>query len=147
MPAWKKGLIMEGENNGMQAQQNTQQQEGKQQATQQPQQETQQAGASDAGKPAGDSGRGGKNYVEDLQAKEMWCRWNADMTAKVNAFGCVNFSGITDPARLLVLARRVLQSDIVGIDGNLTTAASITVVENAVTEAIDDLDDLGGIDF
>lgn len=32
------------------------------------------------------------------------------------------------------------RDDVVGIDGNLTTAASVTVVENTVTTAIDDLD-------
>ena len=40
-----------------------------------------------------------------------------------------------------------LQSDIVGIDGNLTTAATTTYVESTVTEAIDDLDDLSDTDF
>ena len=40
-----------------------------------------------------------------------------------------------------------LQSDIVGIDGNLTTAATTTYVETTVTDAIDDLDDLSELDF
>ena len=40
-----------------------------------------------------------------------------------------------------------LQDDVTGIDGNLTTAASVQVVESTVTEAIDDLDDLSGLDF
>lgn len=40
-----------------------------------------------------------------------------------------------------------LRDDVVGIDGNLTTAASVTVVENTVTTAIDDLDELGDLDF
>ena len=40
-----------------------------------------------------------------------------------------------------------LQDDVTGIDGNLTTAASVTVVENAVSEAIDDLDDLSEEEF
>lgn len=40
-----------------------------------------------------------------------------------------------------------LAADVVGIDGNLTTAASVTVVENTVTTAIDDLDELGDLDF
>ena len=40
-----------------------------------------------------------------------------------------------------------LRDDVVGIDGNLTTAASVTVVENTVTEAIDDLDELSELDF
>ena len=40
-----------------------------------------------------------------------------------------------------------LRDDVVGIDGNLTTAASVTVVENTVTTAIDDLDELWDLDF
>ena len=40
-----------------------------------------------------------------------------------------------------------LQNDVTGIDGNLTTAASVDRVEEAATEAIDDLDDLSGLDF
>ena len=65
----------------------------------------------------------GKNYVEDLQARDVWGRWNADGTAKVNAFGAVNFSDTTDPARLLVLTRR------------------------ALADAVDDLDDLSELEF
>ena len=40
-----------------------------------------------------------------------------------------------------------LKDDVVGIDGNLSTAASVTIVENAVTEAIDGLDELADLDF
>ena len=40
-----------------------------------------------------------------------------------------------------------LQDDVVGIDGNLSTAASVTVVESTVTEAIDDQDELVELDF
>ena len=40
-----------------------------------------------------------------------------------------------------------LQNDVMGIDGNLTTAATTTYVSETVTEAIDDLDDLSGLDF
>ena len=173
---------------------------------------------------------GGVNYVEDLAAREVWGRWNADRTAKCHSFGAVCFNDVTDPARLLTLTRRALaeavqpkvsyeidvaaldgadcelgdtvavvdtsrepewrlrarvvrrvrtfgdsvlarvtigtvqpvdyasvstlvadvaalQDDIVGIDGNLSTAASVTVVENTVTEAIDDLDELDELAF
>jgi len=173
---------------------------------------------------------GGKNYVEDPEVREQWGRRNADRTAKVNAFGCVNFADVTDPVRLIVLTRRALaeaaqpkvsyeidvaaldadeanlgdtvavidtsrdpewrlkarvvkrvrtfsdsvlarvtigtvqpvdyasmsspsadvaalQSDIVGIDGNLTTAATTTYVETTVTDAIDELEDLSGLYF
>ena len=40
-----------------------------------------------------------------------------------------------------------LQDDVAGIDGNLSVATSITVVENVATEAIDDLDELAELDF
>ena len=173
---------------------------------------------------------GGLNYVEDTAARDVWGRWNAARTAKVHSFGVVNFSDVTDPARLLALTRRALseavqpkvsyevdvaaldaddaelgdtvavvdtsrnpewrlkarivrrvrtfgdgvlarvtigtvqpvdyasvsslaadvaalQSDVTGIDGNLTTAASVTVVENTVTTAIDDLDELAEVEF
>ena len=173
---------------------------------------------------------GGKNYVEDAAARDVWGRWNADRTAKVHSFGQVTFSDVTDPARLLALTRlalaeavqpkvsyeidvaaldggdaelgdtvavvdtsrdpewrlrarvvrrvrvfgetvvarvtvgtvqpvdyasvsslaadvATLRDDVTGIDGNLTTAASVTVVENTVTTAIDDLDELAEVDF
>ena len=172
----------------------------------------------------------GLNYVADENAKLQWGRWNADRTARVHSFGQVNYSDITDPARLLELTRRALaetvqpkvsyeidvaalgnddaelgdtvavidtsrvpewrlkarvvrrvrefgdgvvarvtigtvqpadyasvsslaadvaalQDDVTGIDGNLTTAASVTVVENTVNEAIDDLDELSDLEF
>ena len=168
--------------------------------------------------------------MADEDAKLIWGRWDASRTTRQHSFGKVEFSDVTDPARLLALTRRALaeavqpkvsyeidvaaldgddaelgdtvavvdtsrdpewrlkarvvrrvrefgntvvarvtigtvhpvdyasvsslaadvaalQSDVTGIDGNLTTAASVTVVENTVTEAIDDLDDLSGIDF
>lgn len=173
---------------------------------------------------------GGKNYVEDTAARDLWGRWNASRTAKVSSFGQVTFSDCTDSAKLLALTRAALaeavqpkvsyevdvaaldsdnadlgdtvavidtsrdpewrltariirrvrtfsdsvlarvtigtvqpadyavtsslaadvaalQDDVTGIDGNLTTAASVQVVESTVTEAIDDLDDLSGLDF
>ena len=34
-----------------------------------------------------------------------------------------------------------------GIDGNLSVASSVQVVESTVTEAIDDLDELADLDF
>ena len=40
-----------------------------------------------------------------------------------------------------------LQNDVAGIDGNLSVATSVQVVENTVTTAIDDLDELGDLDF
>ena len=40
-----------------------------------------------------------------------------------------------------------LQDDVAGIDGNLSVATSVQVVESTVTEAIDDLDELVDFDF
>lgn len=40
-----------------------------------------------------------------------------------------------------------LQNDVAGIDGNLSVATSVQVVESTVTEAIDDLDELAELDF
>ena len=173
---------------------------------------------------------GGVNYVEDLAAREVWGRWNADRTAKCHSFGAVCFNDVTDPARLLTLTRRALaeavqpkvsyeidvaalnggecelgdtvavidtsrnpewrlkarvvrrvrtfgdsvlarvtigtvqpvdyasvstlvadvaalQDDIMGIDGNLSTAASTEVVTEVVNDAIEDLDDLSEESF
>ena len=40
-----------------------------------------------------------------------------------------------------------LQNDVAGIDGNLSVATSVQVVESTVTAAIDDLDELVDLDF
>ena len=40
-----------------------------------------------------------------------------------------------------------LQDDVAGIDGNLSVATSTTYVTETVTEAIDELDELGELDF
>ena len=51
------------------------------------------------------------------------------------------------PVPVLAADAAALQDDVTGIDGNLSTAAAVTVVENAATEAIDDLDDLSELGF
>lgn len=40
-----------------------------------------------------------------------------------------------------------LQDDVAGIDGNLSVATSVQVVESTVTTAIDELDELADLDF
>ena len=40
-----------------------------------------------------------------------------------------------------------LQDDVAGIDGNLSVATSTVYVQETVTEAIDDLDELADLDF
>ena len=75
---------------------------------------------------------------------------------RVRAFGDAVVSRVTigtaqkaDYAVTSALAADVaaLQDDVVGIDGNLSVAASVTVVESTVTTAIDDLDELAELDF
>ena len=51
---------------------------------------------------------GGVNYVEDLDALEVWGRWNADRTARVHSFGKVDFPECQDPSSLLALTRAAL---------------------------------------
>ena len=96
------------------------------------------------------------NYVADESATQVWGRWNADRTAKVHSFGDSVIARVTigtvqpvDYASVSSIAADVaaLQSDVTGIDGNLTTVASVAVVENTVTTAIDDLDELAEVEF
>ena len=42
---------------------------------------------------------------------------------------------------------RMVQDDVAGIDGNLSVATSTVYVQETVTEAIDDLDELADLDF
>ena len=93
--------------------------------------------------------------VIDTSRDPEW-RLTARIVKRVRTFGdgivCRVIVGTVQKAdyeQVSVLAADVatLQNDVVGIDGNLSTAASVTVVENTVTEAIDDLDDLSGLDF
>lgn len=104
---------------------------------------------------ADDAGLGDTVAVIDTSRNPQW-RLTARIVRRVRTFGESVLARVTigtvqpvDYASVSTLAADVatLQSDIVGIDGNLTTAASVTVVENTVTEAIDDLDDLSGEEF
>ncbi|MBP3866571.1 MAG: hypothetical protein J6D25_02010 [Eggerthellaceae bacterium] len=54
-----------------------------------------------------------------------------------------------DYAQASALAANVatLRDDAMGIDGNLTSAASTERLPETVTEAIDDLDELADLDF
>ena len=93
--------------------------------------------------------------VIDTSRDPEW-RLTARVVKRVRTFGDSIICRVTvgtvqkaDYEQVSVLAADVatLQNDVVGIDGNLSTAASVTVVENTVTEAIDDLDELGDLDF
>lgn len=93
--------------------------------------------------------------VIDTSRDPEW-RLTARVVRRVRTFGEGVVARVTigtvepvDYAQVSALAADVaaLQDDVVGIDGNLSTAASVTVVENTVTEAIDDLDELGELEF
>ena len=83
-------------------------------------------------------------------------RLRARVVKRVRAFGdavlCRVTSGTVQQVDYAVtssLAADVaaLQNDVAGIDGNLSVATSVQVVESTVTEAIDDLDELADLDF
>lgn len=93
--------------------------------------------------------------VIDTSRDPEW-RLTARVVRRVRTFGEQVVARVTigtvepvDYAQVSALAADVatLRDDVVGIDGNLTTAASVTVVENTVTTAIDDLDELADLDF
>lgn len=68
------------------------------------------------GQPTGGYGRritfgeinGGKNYVENLEAKEIWGRLNPDGT-RSHVFGKVEFDDVEDPYELLELTKEKLK--------------------------------------
>ena len=93
--------------------------------------------------------------VIDTSCSPEW-RLTARIVRRVRTFGETVVARVTvgtaqraDYEQVSALAADVatLQNDVVGIDGNLSTAASVTVVESTVTTAIDDLDELGELDF
>ena len=93
--------------------------------------------------------------VIDTSRSPEW-RLTARIVRRVRTFGEGVVARVTigtvepvDYAQVSALAADVaaLQDDVVGIDGNLSTAASVTVVESAVTTAIDDLDELADLNF
>ncbi len=93
--------------------------------------------------------------VIDTSRDPEW-RLTARVVRRVRTFGEGVVARVTigtvepvDYAQVSALAADVaaLQDDLVGIDGNLSTAASVTVVESTVTTAIDDLDELAELDF
>ena len=103
----------------------------------------------------GDAELGDTVAVIDTSRAPEW-RLRARVVRRVREFGETVVARVTigtvqpvDYASVSSLAADVatLRDDVTGIDGNLTTAASVTVVENTVTTAIDDLDELADIDF
>ncbi|MBQ9000627.1 MAG: phage tail protein [Eggerthellaceae bacterium] len=103
----------------------------------------------------GDADLGDTVAVIDTSRDPEW-RLTARVVRRVRTFGDSVLARVTigtvqpvDYASVSTLAADVaaLQDDVTGIDGNLTTAASVQVVESTVTTAIDDLDELGELDF
>jgi len=104
---------------------------------------------------ADDAGLGDTVAVINTSRNPEW-RLKARIVRRVRTFGDAVVCRVTigtvqqvDYAVTSSLAADVaaLQIDVTGIDGNLTTAASVTVVENTVTTAIDDLDELAEVEF
>ena len=93
--------------------------------------------------------------VIDTSRDPEW-RLTARIVRRVRTFGETVVARVTvgtvqkaDYEQVSALAADVatLQNDVVGIDGNLTSAASTERVTETVTEAIDDLDELADLDF
>ena len=103
----------------------------------------------------GDCALGDEVVVIDSSRTPEW-RLKARVVKRVRTFGdaviCRMTIGTVQQADYAVtssLAADVatLQDDVAGIDGNLSVATSVQVVESTVTEAIDDLDELANLDF
>lgn len=93
--------------------------------------------------------------VIDSSRTPEW-RLKARVVKRVRTFGdaviCRVTIGTVQPVDYSVtssLAADVaaLQDDVAGIDGNLSVATSTVYVQDTVTEAIDDLDELADLDF
>ena len=89
-------------------------------------------------------------------SRDLEWRLTARIVRRVRTFGEGVVARVTigtvepvDYAQVSALAADVatLRDDVVGIDGNLTSAASTERVTETVTEAIDDLDELADLDF
>ena len=103
----------------------------------------------------GNCGLGVEVAVIDSSRTPEW-RLKARVVRRVRTFGDAVVCRVTigtvqqsDYAVTSSLAADVaaLQNDVAGIDGNLSVATSVQVVESTVTEAIDDLDELTDLDF
>ncbi|MRX79148.1 hypothetical protein GJE22_00755 [Enorma sp. HF-1365] len=103
----------------------------------------------------GECGLGDEVAVVDSSRTPEW-RLKARVVKRVRTFGDAVVCRVTigtvqqvDYAVTSSLAADVaaLQDDVAGIDGNLSVATSVQVVESTVTTAIDDLDELADLDF
>ena len=103
----------------------------------------------------GECDLGDEVAVIDSSRTPEW-RLKARVVKRVRTFGDAVICRVTigtvqqvDYAVTSSLAADVaaLQNDVAGIDGNLSVATSVQVVESTVTTAIDDLDELADLDF
>lgn len=103
----------------------------------------------------GDCDLGDEVAVIDSSRAPEW-RLKARVVKRVRSFGdaivcCVTIGTVkpVDYVQTATLAADVsaLQDDVAGIDGNLSVTTSTTYVAETVTEAIDDLDELGEVEF
>lgn len=103
----------------------------------------------------GDCELGDEVAVIDSSRTPEW-RLKARVVRRMRTFGDGVLARVTigtvqpvDYAKTASLAADVaaLQNDVAGIDGNLSVATSTVYVQETVTEAIDELDDLSGVDF
>ena len=104
---------------------------------------------------ANDAGLGDEVAVVDTSRSPEW-RLRARVVRRVRTFGdavscrvTIGTAQAADYAQASELSAQVaqLQDDVAGIDGNLSVATSTTYVTETVTEAIDELDELGDLDF
>jgi len=103
----------------------------------------------------GEAGLGDTVAVIDASRSPEW-RLRARVVRRVRTFGDAVICRVTigtvqpmDYATASTLAADVaaLQDDVAGIDGNLSVATSTVYVDETVAEAIDELDDLEGLEF
>ena len=104
---------------------------------------------------ANDAELGDEVAVVDTSRSPEW-RLRARVVRRVRTFGdavscrvTIGTAQAADYAQASELSAQVaqLQDDVAGIDGNLSVATSTTYVTETVTEAIDELDELGDLDF
>ena len=103
----------------------------------------------------GDCDLGDTVAVVDSSRTPEW-RLKARVVKRVRTFGDAVVCRVTigtvqpvDYAQTASLAADVaaLQDDVAGIDGNMSVATSTVYVQDTVTEAIDDLDELSDLEF
>jgi len=96
----------------------------------------------------GECGLGDEVAIVDSSRTPEW-RLKARVVKRVRTFGDAVICRVTIGTMQQVdyAVTSSLAADVAGIDGNLSVATSVQVVESTVTTAIDDLDELADLDF